>query len=284
MKTRFPFSELNAAISISNSPDLHALGLSRLHLEDAMTEIARHLLALGARLSYGGDLRPFGFTEQLIELVIRHQSNSEEFAPTARVTNYLAWPVHAFSERSVWGDDWIRRSRPIDIVCLTLDGKRTEFGGKRKDHNSRKEVPNPRASPTDWREGLTSMRRTMLSESDVRIVLGGQVEGYRGVMPGIAEEALLSLKSQQPLFLLGGFGGCARDIAESLGLIDPWGSQTRNWDGRSSFAQFGEAGLMNGLSIEENKILSRTPHIDQAIPLILKGMMRVTKKPRADFN
>ena len=52
------------------------------------------------------------------------------------------------------------------------------------------------------------MRRTMLAQTNARILLGGRVENYKGVMPGIAEEALLSLQVGQPLFLLGGFGGC----------------------------------------------------------------------------
>jgi hypothetical protein len=39
------------AISTSESPDMAALGLSDEHLRDAMAEIARHLLALGARLT-----------------------------------------------------------------------------------------------------------------------------------------------------------------------------------------------------------------------------------------
>lgn len=56
------------AISISESPDMPALGLSDGHLRDAMVEIARHLLALGARLVYGGDLRQYGFSELLFEL------------------------------------------------------------------------------------------------------------------------------------------------------------------------------------------------------------------------
>lgn len=36
------------AISVSESPDMLVLGLSDQHLRDAMTEIARHMLALGA--------------------------------------------------------------------------------------------------------------------------------------------------------------------------------------------------------------------------------------------
>lgn len=33
------------------------------HLQDAMLELARYLLAQGARLAYGGDLHLDGFTE-----------------------------------------------------------------------------------------------------------------------------------------------------------------------------------------------------------------------------
>lgn len=279
MKPKYPFEKLSAAISISKSIDLNVLGLSHLHLEDAMIEMARHLLALGARLIYGGDLRPYGFTEQLCELIIRHQSNSQELAPTARVTNYLAWPDHAFSQNLGWGPDWIRHSRPIDLVCLTIDGQRTEFASKGGSSDSISDAQKAEVTPEVWRRSLTSLRNTMLSESNVRIVLGGRVEGYKGAMPGIAEEALLSLKAQQPLFLLGGFGGCARDIAESMGLVKPWNPKTRGWEGRDSFAQFGDAGLMNGLSVDENQILARTPHIDEAIPLVLKGIM-MTQNPK----
>ena len=37
-----------------------------------MAEIARHLLAVGARLAYGGDLRNNGFTLLLFELALRY--------------------------------------------------------------------------------------------------------------------------------------------------------------------------------------------------------------------
>ena len=242
-----------------------------------MIEIARHLLAQGARLIYGGDLRPHGFTEQLCELVLRHNRNSAEYEQKGRVANYLAWPVHASATQPWWGKEWPRHLPSIELVCLTREGQRTEFGGHSANVEYQSISQMPQMNSQDWRIGLTSLRRVMLIESNVRIVIGGQVSGYQGVMPGIAEEALLSLKARQPLFLLGGFGGCARDIAESIGLLEPWSRETRNWDGRCSFNEFQNPHQMNGLTTEENKILARTPHIDEAIPLILKGMMYVSK-------
>src|SRR5258708_30592760 len=81
------------ALSISNSPDLAVLGLGKEHLDDAMTEIARHLIACGASLAYGGDLREGGFTELLFEVVNRYRLNKD--SDKILVKNYLAWPVHA---------------------------------------------------------------------------------------------------------------------------------------------------------------------------------------------
>jgi hypothetical protein len=39
-------------------------------------------------------------------------------------------------------------------------------------------------------------------------------------MPGIVEEAILTLESGKPLVVLGAFGGAARDVAIALGLLD----------------------------------------------------------------
>jgi hypothetical protein len=94
-------------------------------------------------------------------------------------------------------------------------------------------------------------------------------------MPGVAEEALMSIRAEQPLYLIGGFGGCARDIAETLGLTTPWAPLNRAWQGRQAFEAFATNHLNNGLTSEENRILAETPHVDQAIVLVLKGLTRV---------
>jgi hypothetical protein len=67
-------------ISISNTPDLAALGFGNEHLEDAMTEIARHLIACGATLAYAGDLREGGFTELLFEIANRYRANKDRYS------------------------------------------------------------------------------------------------------------------------------------------------------------------------------------------------------------
>lgn len=268
MNDRAVMSQKTIAISISESPDMPALGLTDAHLRDAMAEIARHLLALGLRLAYGGDLRNDGFTELLFELVARHRRDAEAGDERTSVTDYLAWPVHIQKTAKDLEGYTEQLSGSAGLVLLRLDGGRCTLADRRME---------PSKTPTDaeWSKGLTAMRKRMLNETDARIVLGGRVEGYKGIMPGIAEEALLSLEKRQPLFLMGGFGGCAKDIAETLGFVLPMMRSPSQWGTREAFEVFNSADLKNGLSTEENTILVNTPHVDQAIALILRGLMRL---------
>lgn len=255
------------AISTSESPDMPALGLSDEHLRDAMAEIARHLLALGARLVYGGDLRQHGFSELLFELVARHRRDADEGDDRTGVVNYLAWPVHILKPVGDLEKAAADLAGSAELVCLRLDGARLPMPERRR-------LAPQQPTEAEWSNGLTAMRRTMLAETHARIVLGGRVDNYKGVMPGIAEEALLSLQKGQPLFLMGGFGGCARDIAETLGLVTPWATSRSAWPGQTTFHPFSSAHLNNGLTPEENATLARTPHVDQAVTLILRGLLR----------
>ena len=258
------------AISISESPDMSVLGLSDAHLRDAMDKLALHLLASGASLAYGGDLRAPGFTDLLFELVSRYQREASEVR--IGVTNYLAWPVHVSKK----ADELKAISRSLagtgKLVCLTQDGRRLDPS----EWNQRE--LNDQPTDEEWAVGLAAMRRVMRGATQARVVLGGRVADYRGDMPGIAEEALLSLKEGQPLFLLGGFGGCTRDIAETLGLVERRTGSRPDWPGRQKFEEFSSFHLRNGLSKEENATLARTPHIDQAIVLVMRGLTRQTTK------
>ena len=270
-------------ISISDSPDMKMLGLGNGHLRDAMTEVATYLMSSGDDLAYGGDLRENGFTWTLFELASRytrqpnafisHSHDDQEFVDEVieqlrRVVNYFAWPVH------------IRMTNDkLDLLAGEVENvaelKFLDMEGDPMTMERRKEIPSSEPDDAMWAEGLTAMRRTMQGEIDARILLGGQVENYKGRMPGVAEEALLSLRSEQPVFLLGGFGGCARDIAETLGLVDTWASSREWWPERVEFESFGSDSLKNGLSKEENRLLAQTPYPDQWLPLLLRGLGRL---------
>lgn len=260
------------AISVSESPDMTVLGLSDDHLKGAMHEIALYLLADGADLAYGGDLRPGGFTEILFEMLLRYRSRADT-GHDGILTNYLAWPVHiSMAEGRI--DETASSMKHVRLALIGRDGGRMSI-------EERREMPSHEPDDAEWSDGLTAMRRTMCAETDARVVLGGRVQDYKGSMPGIAEVVLLSLESRQPVFLIGGFGGCAGDVAGALGLAGSAagslaGSRPTGVDGRL-FGRYGPDSLLNGLSVEENMFLARSPQIGQAITLVLRGLHRLRK-------
>ena len=255
-------------ISISESPEMGILGLGKEHLEDAMTEIARHLLACGASLAYGGDLRPGGFTDLLFEVVNRYRSNS--VMEKSNVRNFLAWPVHVSMSVLEIEERRAALEGVAELVLLAPDGSEL---------TTNERAPNHQLTTADWEYGLTAMRKAMSSAIDARIVLGGRTTEFRGRLPGIAEEALVQLQNKAPLYVLGGFGGCSFDIANAMGL-----SRDRrdlaNWKGLEDFASHSLSDLKNGLNSEENFDLANTIHVDQAVALILRGLLRIKKRRR----
>lgn len=268
MRYREPLSQKAVAIAISDSPDMAALGLAPEHLRDAMAEIARHLLAMGARLVYGGDLRANGFTELLFELVARYRRDADAGDARPAIINYLAWPIVV----SKAADELQSLAKELNGIaefhCLDAQGADLALG-------ILDDAPRPRANDADWAEALTAMRHVLTRSSDARVVLGGQIEGFKGRMPGIAEEALSALEAEQPLFLLGGFGGCARDLAALLGLLPP-SPIAPAWPGQNEFQPFDCKSLRNGLTAEENAVLAKTVHVDEAVALLLRGLLRLT--------
>ncbi|MBB3139139.1 hypothetical protein FHS26_006925 [Rhizobium pisi] len=252
------------AVSTSESPDMPGLGLHKEHLRDAMTEIARHTLALGAKLVYGGDLRADGFSNLLFELAARYRRDTDSRNKLG-VTNYLAWPVHI-----------LQKAEQLDQAAADLEGtaelRLLDIDGRDIDLKERHKLETHQPTEPEWAKGLSAMRHTMLAETHARIILGGRVDKFKGDMPGIAEEALYSLQAKQPLYVMGGFGGCARDVAEAIGVLEPNG--VREWPGREKFNSFRGRKLNNGLSPEENRVLASTPYVDQAIVLILRGLTK----------
>jgi hypothetical protein len=252
----------SVAVSISGSPDLAQLGLGEAHLADVMAEVARHLMAAGAHLVYGGDLRAGGFTVLLFEVASRHAITRPN-GPRA-FTNLLPWPAHVSLS-------------PGDLAALR--DSLGEYAAVERLDVSGNDVPpdatfaGTQIGPGDWRDGLTAMRRRVAKQAQARIVVGGVVEGYKGRMPGIAEEVALSFEARQPVFLVGGFGGCARDIAADLGLL-PSGPR-RAWSARRIFAARTVDDLGNRLTCAENERLARSCHTDEIVALVLRGLRRL---------
>jgi len=250
------------ALSISESADMGVLGLSDQHLEDAMAEIAAHLLSCGANLIYGGDLRPGGFTEVLFELVNRYRLNSDEKETTVR--NFLAWPIHSSMDRTELEEHQKALEGVAELVLLDPNGIPID---------ARLIRINP-LGPPDWKNGLTAMRERMAVECDARIVLGGRTAGFRGALPGVIEEAFIQMRNGAPLYVLGGFGGSSAELARELGFARD-GVSFGRLSTSYYYAALLRKGVANGLTFEENVVLANTIHADEAVALIIRGLLRV---------
>jgi hypothetical protein len=285
-----PFKGQFIGLSISNSADLSTLGMGLVHLEDAMVECARNLLAQGASLAYGGDLRPGGFTTVLFELVRAHnRAGSKE-----RIHNYLAWPIGLRIDPAIWHEymDEIRDYRVPPPADLGVD-------------------PDVYVGPDDmpgryaWSRSLTAMRAEMNGHTAARVLIGGQVIGFKGKYPGLLEESLLALRSKKPLYVMGGVGGCARSIVDALKgrvpdaftevfqsadpLFAPMSARYQtdvaagkgtpiDYAGELRYLQAsGLAGLNNGLTHAENEILAMSKNLPEIVYLVLKGLSQCLK-------
>lgn len=271
-------TDLLVGLSVSDSPNLHALGLRAEHLEHAYLELARQLLAAGASLAYGGDLRAGGFTERLVDLLNTYARDDRP--SRERIRDYLAWPLHGGGMSEVD----LEKLAALTMVATVV-------------RVARPPTPDP-SLPLDLRdrveksESFTAMRVRMTEDIDVRIVLGGRLAGFAGRLPGLVEEALIAVVAGKPVYLLGGFGGCARALAE---LVDgtvpeelrvgrlraddpaydrlvaalpepPDDAVTEPLAGR------GPSCLHNGLDDEENRRLFESSDTDEVIALVLRGL------------
>ena len=251
------------SVSISESLDMAMLGLMDEHLKAIMHRIATHMLANGVSLAYGGDLRPSSFTDFLSEMLFRYRGGADG---ECTITNYLAWPVHINMKM-----DEISEMSKLGHIQMRL----MDLNGGDISVEDRYGMPMYKPNDGELAKGLTAMRRTMCAETDARIVLGGRVDGYGGRMPDICEEVLLSLESRKPVFLVGGFGGCTRDMAETLGLIDAWAGSRPAWPGRDELKNYGAEDLRNGLTLEENRTLAGSRYMDEIVVSILIGIYRL---------
>ncbi len=287
---------IGVSISETDPGELQALGLSEDHLQNVMLEIARQCLAQGATLVYGGDLRPNGFTENLLELVRYHNDAlKKEYKP---VVNYLAWPL-----KSTLDVAWAAQNKDalkVKVIDAPSDLKQA---GLIQDIANGGDSSG--TSNYVWARCLTVMREAIVEKTQARIMMGGRTLGFKGKYPGLVEEALVTLTAKKPLFLLGGYGGASRAIClalqgQQLGQLteqyqcsnNSYANLLREFNQRITeqrlaiepidyeavvniFAKFGIKGLNNGLTEEENLGLFTTINHDEAIGLILTGLSKI---------
>lgn len=278
------------AISVSSSEDLEILGLSENHLKDISIEIARYLIVNGATLLYGGDLRRDGYTEIFSELSYQYKFLNDK---KPRFINYFPFP----NARKLSSND---KAELIKKQVEPLILKPPDHLGNpdpTRDYNPRNIIEDRYL----FAECYTHMRHQMVKDSDARIVLGGIHKNFTGYYPGILEETLYSLQANQPLFLIGGFGGVAKSIIELISGKEVFQisnefqydtdflKQFRDYASPRSKVEMDykiiveffnncsidKVSKQNGLTIEENRILFESSNIHELVFLIIKGLKTI---------
>lgn len=248
-------------VSVSNSSNLAELGLIAEHVEDDLVEVTRYLVAAGATVVYGGDLRQGGFTGLLLEVVARHQARDDV---SIRFENFLAWPVHAALSLESLAEISLLFQPVGRLVLLAQDGSELTF-------DERCKFDKVVVGDDVWAPALTAMRGTLAAHCDARIVAGGATSAFKGSMPGIAEETLLSLKAGKPTFVTGALGGCALDIGVRCGLATSPLRLSANWPGLELFED-ASIFLNPGLERHEASALASTILGTEMLVLLLKGL------------
>lgn len=280
-------------ISISESDDITRYGFEHVHLQNAIVEMARYLLASGATLAYGGDVRydsNFNFADILFQLTRTY--NKEQKMVSDKIKNYVSYPLYKTIDLDT-------KANLRDIVHFI---EVTPPMHPVNDFNTTLLCKTPEDNYI-WARSLTKLREKMNSEIDARIIIGGKSKGYKGRYPGIVEEAYLALKANLPTFIIGSFGGGARAVLEALKgekpseLTEEFQIQNKNYHefkeyfnnmvndtdiekiDYSELVEFfnknGIKGLNNGLSDEENEVLYETDNLIEIISLVLKGLKKL---------
>lgn len=199
---------VTVALSVSASADLPRLGLHEKHAEYAIAEIARAVLTAGGNLAYGGRIHPNGFTQFLMHELRRYGARGH------RLTVCIAQPEHRKLALSQLKELDERLEPSCRLRFLDGDGNVVDY------RSGRGEAPRVARDPRDAAHAYSAMRRDMGAVSHARIVLGGKLAGFQGAMPGIVEEAVVTLQDGQPLYVAGGFGGAAALVARTAQLGD----------------------------------------------------------------
>jgi hypothetical protein len=206
--------------------DVEPAGIGVEHLNDLMVRLTRRLLERGHRVAYGGSLSDYraNLTKAIIATAqgwdritdddaasrLPVASSAKELE-TPPLVNYAAWPFYAHITP--------RQRAELTGIChfINVDPVDEPPIAAKDARDSEPEHARMMA------DALTRMRRLATQEGHVRIVMGGSIRGWRGWIPGIVEEVLCSYEQGQPCLIIGGFGGCAGELASFLlDAARPW--------------------------------------------------------------
>lgn len=284
---------IRIAVSVSENEELEQLGLSKQHLKDIMIEIARYLMANGGTLLYGGHLKNEGYTRLFAELSYQYKFlNDKSF----RFVNYFPFPNSNYLTLVIKADFFTQQVKPIIIEMPKQLGE--------VDKSRLYDVENNIEDKYIYAECFSDMRNIITQNSHARIVVGGKQSKFLGYMPGIVEGAYYSLKANKPVYIIGGFGGAAKSLSKVIcgelpnELTNEFHYNDeilqnfkKEYQEKASvpmdydklihfFKQFNLEVFseLNGLSIDENRVLFESQNIHEIVFLIMKGLKKISSR------
>ena len=251
---------------------------------DTVEEMVTFLMAGGYRVAHAGDPRSGSISARICDLAPHYGRRKNPTRPGQEVTitqktefgvtGYCAWPVHIATpiyEVKKFEDNFGQQGI---VQWLTLQGETRPYASFAK-----MERREPRSH--EWHKGLIALRNTMAHGSLGCIVVGGSTAIGDEAMSAAAQDALVYLRKQRPLYVLGGFGGYAQDLARYLCLTETLPPNDHTWTHVNAFNDYiGPSHLHNGLDESENRTLAETDDVEAATRLVLLGLERMRSQQR----
>lgn len=182
-------------------------------------KLATALLERGATLAYSGDLRKEeenGILDAMIEV---EQERPSDLVPPPRkcIQSFLADPIFKKSgiedhlEKYEDSVDFHRMEtlREDELASLNLPPFEW-FSAREKPYKPKNQLA--------WALSLFRMRLTLVQEIDALVVAAGKTTGSSGRFPGIAEEVMLALAFNVPVYIIGMSKGAAWAVGNLMGL------------------------------------------------------------------
>jgi hypothetical protein len=229
---------LKIAISASEAPDRARLGLPAHEVDRVLLTICTTIVREAGEVLYAGNLAPDQYTFKIFRHLAGAYASRREGPPFLHV---IPEPI---ARRSTFNalHDTLRENVAVSRTRISIGGRlvpiRTSDAAMLVGDaaTGRQSI----ANEGNWAAWLAShpvvdaavayiaAREAVTAEADARIAIGGKMgvldapaDRYEGAMPGIVEEAIMTLESDKPLVALGAFGGAARDVAIALDILAP---------------------------------------------------------------
>ncbi|WP_413711814.1 hypothetical protein [Rhizobium sp. Rhizsp82] len=201
-------------------------------LEKTLLTLCDKLSKHQARIAYGGNLDPDGFTFKIErKMADRHLGPKSAFIHIIDQPTFLASSFEQLGELLGSREKLVETQVCLGTNVLTLGWRRGRLsfdrGRDTTETLDRSEFDAfQRRYAVQPEDGYTNSRRAKADIVDACVAIGGKTgivgnsaDKFFGRLPGIAEEVYYTLCAGRPVVPVASLGGCAHDVAVALRII-----------------------------------------------------------------